>query len=304
VIPNCVWLGLSKQFAAPGRDMTSKILVDLVPHTGPLSLGAIYRRGDLHTRFGGSRFSGIVPSKREPVILLFHTQEPAQQFYRDGFDGDGIYWYSAEGSSGDMTWTPSNRAVRDQAELGLDLFFFERVQRKDGLWRFAQIFYYFSHKQERRPDKTGSARAAIVFGLLSITSDSAEKVVAEGKAVDPSALRIAAMATVDPEKLGVRSAIRNVYFRSEAVRQYALVRAGGKCEACSSVAPFKNIFGAPFLEVHHIDRLADSGPDRVDRVAAICPNCHRRCHYSSDRLQYNSELRAKISAIERLSEPR
>jgi 5-methylcytosine-specific restriction protein A len=72
--------------------MTSKIPVDLVPPTGPPSLGAIYRRADLHTRFGGSRFSGIVPSKREPAILLFHTQEPAQQFYRDGFDGDGIYW--------------------------------------------------------------------------------------------------------------------------------------------------------------------------------------------------------------------
>jgi hypothetical protein len=72
-----------------------------------------------------------------------------------------------------MTWTPSNRAVRDQAELGLDLFFFERVQRKDGLWRFAQIFCYFSRKQEHRSDKTGSTRAAIVFGLLSVTADSA-----------------------------------------------------------------------------------------------------------------------------------
>jgi 5-methylcytosine-specific restriction protein A len=278
--------------------MTSKIPVDFVPPSGPLSLGAVYRRADLHTRFGGSRFSGIVPSKQEPAVLLFHTEEPAQQFYRDGFDSDGIYWYSAEGSSGDMTWTPSNRAVRDQAELGLDLFFFERVQRKDGLWRFAQVFYYFSHKQEQRPDKSGNTRTAIIFGLLSVAATP--ETVAVDPAANLAALRTAATAKIEPEKQTVQFAIRNVYFRSEAVRQYALGRASGACEACGSVAPFTDASGAPFLEVHHIDRLADSGPDSVDRVAAVCPNCHRRCHYSSDRLEYNSALRAKIATIEQV----
>jgi hypothetical protein len=173
---------------------------------------------------------------------------------------------NAEGPSGDMTWTPSNRAVRDQAELGLDLFFFERVQRKDGLWRFAQTFYYFSHKLEQRPDKAGNTRAAIVFGLLSVTATATE-IVASVPETSLDALRTAALATVDPEKLGVQPAIRNVYLRSEAVRRYALGRAGGTCEACGFVAPFRDTAGMPFLEVHHIDRLADSGPDRVDRVA-------------------------------------
>jgi len=60
--------------------MTSKIPVELVPPAGPLSSGVIYRRIDLHTRFGGTRFSGIVPSKQEPAILLFHVEEKVQQF--------------------------------------------------------------------------------------------------------------------------------------------------------------------------------------------------------------------------------
>ena len=72
-----------------------------------------------------------MPSKQEPVVLLFHTEEPAQQFYLDGFDANGIYWYSGEGTAGDMTWTPANRAVRDHVQVGNDLFFFQRVQRKD-----------------------------------------------------------------------------------------------------------------------------------------------------------------------------
>jgi 5-methylcytosine-specific restriction enzyme A len=278
--------------------MGGKMQVDHVPASGPLSLGSIYRRADLHTRFGGSRYSGIVPCKREPVVLLFHTEEPAQQFYRDGFDENGVYWYSGEGTAGDMNWTPSNRAVRDHAELGLDLLFFDRVQRKDGLWRFAQIFHYFSHKQEVRLDKTGNSRSAIVFGLLPVTI-TPQNVPPEAAGADLGSLRAAAVAAADPQRVGVRPAIRNVYVRSEAVRYYALRRASGKCEACDSVAPFKDVSGLPFLEVHHIDRLADNGPDRVDRVAAICPNCHRRCHYSNDHNEYNFALRTKIEALER-----
>jgi 5-methylcytosine-specific restriction protein A len=277
--------------------MSDKMQIDQVPLSGPLLLTSIYRRSELHSRFGGSRFSGIVPSKREPVVLLFHTEEPVQQFYSDGFDAEDVYWYSGEGSTGDMTWTPSNRAVRDHADLGLDLLFFERVQRKDGLWRFAQIFQYFSHKLEQRPDKTGKNRSAIVFGLLPITT-APQTVQNEAASMDLDSLRSAADAAADPQQVGVRLAIRNVYVRSEAVRCYALRRASGKCEACDSVAPFKDVSGQPFLEVHHIDRLADNGPDKVDRVAAICPNCHRRCHYSNDQRQYNSALRIKIAALE------
>src|SRR5438128_1300469 len=115
--------------------MTPNLHIDAVPATGPLTLNAVYRRADLHTRFAGNRYSGIVRSGREPVVLLFHTEEAAQQFYSDGFDESGVYWYSGEGTSGDMEWTSANRAIRDHAEIGLDLFLLERAQRKDGLWR-------------------------------------------------------------------------------------------------------------------------------------------------------------------------
>jgi 5-methylcytosine-specific restriction protein A len=231
------------------------------------------------------------------VVLLFHTEEPAQQFYSDGFDDNGIYWYSAEGSSGDMIWTASNRAVRDHAELGRDLLFFERAQRTGGLWRFSQIFYYFSHKQEKREDKGGDNRSAIVFGLLPVTTNTGS-LLTDGLATNLTTLRAAAAEPIDPERVGIQSAVRNVYVRSEAVRRYALQRACGTCEACGSDAPFTDTSGDPFLEVHHIDRLADNGPDRVDRVAALCPNCHRRCHYSNDRLRYNDRLRTTIASIE------
>jgi 5-methylcytosine-specific restriction protein A len=98
--------------------------------------------------------------------LLFHTEEPIQQFYRDGFDLEGVYWYSGQGSIGDMEWDHYNRAVRDHAQLGRNLLFFERAQREGGLWRFANTFYYSKHKIEDRVDKAGEMRSAIIFGLL------------------------------------------------------------------------------------------------------------------------------------------
>src|SRR5262245_54624772 len=95
-----------------------------VPESGPLTLGAVYKRSDLHMRFGGSRIAGIVPLKHEPFVLLFHSEEPAQRFYRDGFGEDGLYWYSGEGISGDMQWTSANRAVRDHMQDGRGLLLF------------------------------------------------------------------------------------------------------------------------------------------------------------------------------------
>lgn len=90
----------------------------------------------------------------------------------------------------------------------------------------------------------------------------------------------------------------NIYARSYAIKAYALKRAQGVCEGCGETAPFKKPSGEPFLEVHHIDRLADGGPDAPDAVVALCPNCHRRAHYAVDAEKFNEELRTRVQCIE------
>ncbi|WP_444959398.1 HNH endonuclease [Microbulbifer sp. ZKSA002] len=37
--------------------------------------------------------------------------------------------------------------------------------------------------------------------------------------------------------------------------------------------------GEPFLEVHHLRRLADNGSVTITNAVALCPNCHREFHY-------------------------
>jgi hypothetical protein len=80
------------------------------------------------------------------------------------------------------------------------------------------------------------------------------------------------------------------YERDPLVRAFVLRRAKGKCECCGKDAPFVDRDGEPFLEVHHIQPLAQGGGDVVDNAAAICPNCHRECHHGRNLLQLRQHL--------------
>jgi 5-methylcytosine-specific restriction protein A len=68
--------------------------------------------------------------------------------------------------------------------------------------------------------------------------------------------------------------------RNADVIAEVLIRANGVCEKCDKKAPFlRSSDGTPFLEVHHLVRLADGGKDTVENAKAVCPNCHRELHY-------------------------
>ena len=85
--------------------------------------------------------------------------------------------------------------------------------------------------------------------------------------------------------------------RDESIKLYALMRAEGMCQLCDKPAPFSKKDGSPYLEVHHIDYLANGGSDTIENVAAICPNCHRKMHALENQNDIN---KLKKSAIERL----
>jgi 5-methylcytosine-specific restriction protein A len=89
------------------------------------------------------------------------------------------------------------------------------------------------------------------------------------------------------------------YARAEHVRRLVRQFANGICEGCNLPAPFAGINGQPFLEVHHVKHLAQKGSDRTTNAVALCPNCHQRCHRSSDRDEFTETLYAKIGRLAR-----
>ncbi|TPG86195.1 HNH endonuclease [Pseudomonas mandelii] len=86
------------------------------------------------------------------------------------------------------------------------------------------------------------------------------------------------------------------YVRDPEVRAWVRQQAEGKCEGCGEPAPFEKD-GRPFLEVHHVKHLAQEGSDRTSNAVALCPNCHRRCHHSSDRDEFTSSLYTKVERL-------
>ena len=73
------------------------------------------------------------------------------------------------------------------------------------------------------------------------------------------------------------------YARDPQVRAWVLINANGICELCNEPAPFLDKDGDAFLEVHHVIPLAECFRDTTDNAVALCPNCHKRCHYGSDK---------------------
>jgi hypothetical protein len=86
------------------------------------------------------------------------------------------------------------------------------------------------------------------------------------------------------------------YDRCPRVAAWVLGHARGICERCKKTAPFLGLDGLPFLETHHIYFLAEGGPDTVENVVALCPNCHRECHSSSGAAALAGNLRVIVQA--------
>lgn len=87
------------------------------------------------------------------------------------------------------------------------------------------------------------------------------------------------------------------FARDLKVVAYVLQRAEGKCECCEKDAPFKRPGnGQPFLEVHHIDLLADGGKDSAENAIAVCPNCHRFLHFGEVSEEHLTKLKSAASA--------
>ena len=56
--------------------------------------------------------------------------------------------------------------------------------------------------------------------------------------------------------------------------------------------------GEPFLEVHHIRRLSDGGPDDPLSLAGVCPNCHRQAHHGDASEEFNRSLANGVASRE------
>ncbi|WP_166263180.1 HNH endonuclease [Marinobacter caseinilyticus] len=198
-----------------------------------------------------------------------------------------------------MVFSGGNKAIRDHTENGKELLLFEKVSR-DGSVRYLGSFICIGFDYREAPDTKEQQRQAIVFQLLPIADFKQDVDDSEfSEQLSFEFLRKRAYQATESNSPVRSSDVKSRAFkRSYAVKSYALRRADGACEYCEKPAPFLSGSGVPYLEVHHILRLTDGGPDSPDRVAAICPNCHRAAHHSGERERINDDLLERVNKKE------
>lgn len=258
-----------------------------------------YRRRDLHAQFGGQRQGGISTPANHPLILLFTGKGGEQHGYVDGWQPDGNYFYTGEGQTGDMRFVGGNRAVRDHAKHRKDLHLFEQTGK--AFVRYLGEFECASSHLRSTTGSDGKTRSAIVFELTPVDHYGQEESSLVISETDRSErLKTLRKIALDDAVSSRNATERKVLYRkrSAAIRQYVLERANGSCEACASPAPFLTERNLPYLEPHHIHRLSDGGPDDPHFVIAVCPNCHRKAHFSKDSVGFNGQLLKIVGRVE------
>ncbi len=257
-------------------------------------IGASYKRKEIHDAWGGQRQGGISTPKDWPVIFLFSADRGIEFGYRDGWHEDGFFHYSGEGQKGDMREIRGNAEIINHARNGKQLLVFQTIE--DSSRKFIGPMDYIDHYYHEAKDMYGNTRKAITFRLTQLKNSDVDLIASGIKPQNPSetldVLRTKALdaANMKPDK---KSSATLYYDRSAAVAKYVLARAAGKCELCGKEAPFIKKDNTPYLEPHHILRLADEGPDHPDSIVALCPNCHREVHYGINGQHLNYHLSGK-----------
>lgn len=265
---------------------------------GTFDVGMRYSRWFIHDVLKGERYKGISTPSDHPLILIFTGEAGHEYGYEDTFLDDDTFLYTGEGTEGDMTMDDGNKAIRDHQHNGESIHLFEDTELP---WIVTYLgeYEYRSHKIDTLPDKHGNDRDAIRFRLVPVggtavtIDDGTPASIPIEELFEKAKQRTPASSTNSGESGQSNSGTS--YRRSDVVREFALRMADGVCQGCENDAPFTTPSGDPFLEVHHLTRRSDGGPDDPENVIALCPNCHRRVHEGRDGDQLNQQLKEKAA---------
>ena len=98
---------------------------------------------------------------------------------------------------------------------------------------------------------------------------------------------------------GRRAVVSRRIERDSAARREAIKRHGVQCQGCEfDFGAFYGPLGEGFIEVHHLQPLAERGKSETDpatELAVLCSNCHRMVHRDRSYCLSLNELRAAIT---------
>jgi 5-methylcytosine-specific restriction protein A len=126
----------------------------------------VYRRSDIHDKFGGNRQGGISASALYPYIFIFSGKSGQQHGYKDQWENENVFSYTGEGQINDMKFTKGNLALRDHLKNGKAVFLF--TQEEKAFVRFNDELQLVDFDFFIGNDRIGNPRVAIKFFLKKV----------------------------------------------------------------------------------------------------------------------------------------
>ena len=270
-----------------------------------INKGDVINNEELTELFKCSTQGGMRRSHKTNTLVLVSNH--VKSIYSDRWFGKELH-YTGMGSSGDQTLGTQNKTLYESNLNGVEVHLFEVFELREYTYQ-GVVVYNGKGYQENQTDIDGNQRKVWMFplelkdGKPVRVNDTVIKKLQETKQKSLRKLNTKQIKRLAESKKETEQSYRITETKSierdEYIKLYALERADGNCQLCDKPAPFLKKNGSPYLEVHHINYLANKGSDTIDNVAALCPNCHRKMH--SLELQIDIDKLKKL-ALEKLKD--
>lgn len=245
--------------------------------------GEVINNKQLMEIFSVGMMGGMRRSRTNNLLVL--VSDYTKGLYEDHWEGDVLH-YTGMGKVGPQTLSSQNKTLAQSPKTGIEVHLFEvftpTAYTYVGPVKLAGEIY-----QENQLDDNGDMRLAYIFPLKPLGEHTAPEPdpkslyqlesEREKTFIKKSLEELKALANSSSGKTKKRKAQGEQIVRNSAVTAYAKKAAEGVCDLCRQPAPFKKN-GIPYLECHHVQPLAQGGPDKIENAVALCPNCHRKMH--------------------------
>jgi 5-methylcytosine-specific restriction protein A len=218
------------------------------------------------------------------VIVSDHTRG----IYDDRWVSNGILHFTGIGLKGDQDiHLAPNKTLAESRTNGVGIFLFEVYEQGKYLFR-GRVRLHARPYQTHQPDRHNSLRSVWVFPLRIAATDAVYQ-VPKNLLLKKYAIKERTARRLSDKALFIRAVHANkrpisrqvaasAFEKNVYVAELAKRRAAGICQLCDQPAPFTAKSGEPYLECHHIVRLAKGGEDTLENTVALCPNCNKKMH--------------------------
>lgn len=248
-----------------------------------VSIGAELTNEEMRTLFKCANMGGMRRSKQTGTLVIISDE--TKGLYRDVWK-NGVLHYTGMGKIGDQVLEGNQNGTLYYSDTnGVEVHLFEVLKKAVYTYRGVVKLVDKPYKSIQ-PDDNGNMRNVWMFPVMPV-SEIAQNVSHELSEQEISKLsdkELARYTAVKNVKKKPKIAETVIYYRDPYLKQMVKRIADGKCQYCRNDAPFIDKQGEPYLETHHVIRLADGGQDAIDNVVAICANCHRKVHVLNNEL--------------------